>query len=535
MDRNFFIAMALSFLVLVGYQSFFIVPKEKEKIKNAQVVQNNTVTEKTTIPSLVTSEKSQKTTQVEKKEVKTVLKTPELNLNFTNMGGTLHKIEFNGSSYLFPATDLLVIKGLEEVPFQTIFQNSEAISYGYQDLQWKIVKTFTVNKDKSIKANIKMTNISSRLEEIEFKTLKVNVPSPEEHMGRNSMLDELSILEENKKIIRKGTSSKFTSKDNKLENKEATWVGYRDHFHMLLIKPEFESKAYENEVLNESQLSANIKPKKGIGPGETFSYDFTLVAGDQNIGWLKGFNRGFEKIVAFSNWWILDILGKAIYYTVPVLHSICHSWGLSIILVSILIYGLTYPLTYKSMMSMKKMQMVQPKIAALQKRYKGDPTKLNTEMVDLYRREGVNPLAGCLPFLLQMPIFIALYQVLWRAYYFQGKSFLWIKDLAQPDRLFILPFNIPFLGNEFNILPITMAGVMFLQQTLTAKNMVITDETQAMQQKMMKYIFPFFIGFMFYKFASGLSLYFTVFYGLSTWTQWKMGNQKTVSRENDAK
>ncbi len=174
------------------------------------------------------------------------------------------------------------------------------------------------------------------------------------------------------------------------------------------------------------------------------------------------------------------------------------------------------------MMSMRKMQQVQPKVKAIQERFKSDPKRLQTEMMDIYKKEKINPLGGCLPFLLQMPIFIALYQVLWRSAYFQGKNFLWIEDLAKPDRLFIMPFSLPFLGNEFNILPILMAMVMFAQQKISAKGLVIVDEQQAMQQKIMMYFLPIFIGFIFYKFASGLSLYFTVFYALSAFTQWKM-------------
>ena len=87
-----------------------------------------------------------------------------------------------------------------------------------------------------------------------------------------------------------------------------------------------------------------------------------------------------------------------------------------------MIYGITYPLTMQSMMSMRKMQEVQPKIAALRERYKNDPQKLNTEMMEIYRREKINPFGGCLPFLIQMPFFMALYQILWRAQYFQGQG-----------------------------------------------------------------------------------------------------------------
>ncbi len=148
-------------------------------------------------------------------------------------------------------------------------------------------------------------------------------------------------------------------------------------------------------------------------------------------------------------------------------------------------------------------------------------------------REKINPFGGCLPMILQMPFFMAIYQVLWRAYYFQGKSFLWIKDLSQPDRLFSLPFSLPFLGSDFNILPLIMGGVMFWQQKLTAKAAVITDDTQAAQQRIMTIFFPIFIAFIFYKFASSLSLYFTMFYFFSALTQWKMSNTATPSSGAD--
>ena len=124
--------------------------------------------------------------------------------------------------------------------------------------------------------------------------------------------------------------------------------------------------------------------------------------------------------------------------------------------------------------------------------------------------------------LLQMPVFIGLYQVLWRSVSFKGAHFLWIKDLSEPDRLFILPFSLPFLGNEINLLPILMIFVMAVQQKLTAKSMGAMDPAQMAQQKMMAVIMPVFLGAIFYHFASGLTLYFTLFYAFSTIAQWKM-------------
>ncbi len=179
---------------------------------------------------------------------------------------------------------------------------------------------------------------------------------------------------------------------------------------------------------------------------------------------------------------------------------------------------------------MRKIQDLQPKMAELREKYKNDPQKLNTEVVQLYKIHNINPLAGCLPMLLQMPVFISLYQVLWRTHNFQGAEFLWIKDLSLPDRLIVFTQEFPFIGNELNILPFFMSIVMFFQQKLSSKSMVISDPSQEMQQKMMMYIFPLFIGGIFYHFASGLTLYFTVFYLLSTLTQYKMSKLGTAKK-----
>jgi YidC/Oxa1 family membrane protein insertase len=160
---------------------------------------------------------------------------------------------------------------------------------------------------------------------------------------------------------------------------------------------------------------------------------------------------------------------------------------------------------------------------------------MNQEVMNLYKENSINPFGGCLPFILQMPVFIALYQALWRSVIFQGQGFLWIKDLALPDRLFILPNNLPIIGNEINVLPLLMMVAMFFQQKLSTKNMAVSDPSQAMQQKMMAWFFPIFLGVLFYKFASGLNLYFTVFYTLSTLTQLRMSKMNVVVDTSSSK
>jgi len=529
MDQKTILAIILSIAVLFGYEVIFVAPKRAGMLKNAQVTVNKEVVGNTAVTSIEPPNIPEISTNVKFISKDWDLKSPQFSTKLTNVGGTLHNLLIDGFHPL-PLSQILAIKGTEFAQFQPAMRDDQKAAFTYADDSWHITKIYKVRDDHSIDVRIEVSSVKeiSRLDNIEFILIGID-SSKLEGTQRETMLDEYSVLA-GKKILRKGNAVKFDP--NKEGHPYGTvshlqWAGFRDHYSAIVIQPKFQTKDYEIKALTEHNLTISIKPESQKLPaGGVAVYEFTIYAGPQDQVLMKQYGGGIERIVAFSNWWPLDMIAKAIYYTIPFLYGICKSWGVSIILISVLIYGLTYPLTIKSMMSMRKMQQMQPKVKALQEKYKNDPQKLNAEIMDFYRREKINPLGGCLPFLLQMPIFISLYQVLWRSSYFQGKGFFWIKDLTLPDRLFIMPFSLPFLGNEFNILPLLMAGVMFAQQKISAKNMVIADEQQAMQQKMMMYFFPIFIGFIFYKFASGLSLYFTVFYLLSTFTQWKMSKVK---------
>ena len=156
---------------------------------------------------------------------------------------------------------------------------------------------------------------------------------------------------------------------------------------------------------------------------------------------------------------------------------------------------------------MREMQAIQPKVEELRKQYKDNPQKLNKEIMELYKLHKVNPLGGCLPLLLQMPIFFALYQALMRSIHLRGAPFLWIKDLSSPDRLFVLPTALPFIGSEVNLLPVLMTIGMFIQQKAT---MATTSSANMEQQKMMMVIFPILFCFIFYHMPSGLVLYWFI-------------------------
>ena len=166
-----------------------------------------------------------------------------------------------------------------------------------------------------------------------------------------------------------------------------------------------------------------------------------------------------------------------------------------------------FPIGRKQALAAQKMQQLQPHLKELQEKYKDDKERLTKETFALYKKHGVNPVAGCLPALIQLPIFVGLWQASNTSFPLRHAPFLWIRDLAAPDMLFRFPFasEVPFLGHWFNVLPFVVVGLMLVQTKLFAPP-ATTPEAE-MQQKMMKYMM-IFMGFMFYKVPSGLGIYF---------------------------
>jgi len=177
---------------------------------------------------------------------------------------------------------------------------------------------------------------------------------------------------------------------------------------------------------------------------------------------------GLGEIVYYGFWHFLAIaIIKILYF----FHNFLHNWGLSVILLSLSTYVILFPFTSKSTKAMKKMQEIQPLMQELKEKHKDNPQKMQKETVALYKKHQVNPLGGCLPLLFQFPIIIAFYQVVFRFSQLKGASFLWIKDLALPDRLFHLPFTIPVVNVEyFNLLPILVMVLGIIQQHITASS-----------------------------------------------------------------
>ncbi|MBU0959891.1 MAG: membrane protein insertase YidC, partial [Proteobacteria bacterium] len=249
--------------------------------------------------------------------------------------------------------------------------------------------------------------------------------------------------------------------------------------------------------------------------GEEKVYSYKLYFGPKKLDILKSVGSNLNKAVNFG--WF-DVIAQPTLWLLNIFHGIFKNYGIAIILVTIIFKAVFWPITQKGLKSMKNMQKLQPKMVKLKEKYKNDPTRMNQEVMNLYKTYKVNPLGGCLPMVLQIPVFFALYKVLLMCIELRHAPFmLWITDLSAPDRLPI-GIDIPYLGG-IPVLTLLMGGSMFLQQKMTPTT---ADPTQA---KIMLFL-PILFTFMFVNFASGLVLYWFVNNLLAILQQQLLNRQK---------
>ncbi len=319
----------------------------------------------------------------------------------------------------------------------------------------------------------------------------------------------------NKKFDRKSVAGKFD------------WVTMSSAYFAVAVMP---SSIQDGAV---EALSEQITPAPKDKPGNliySFAHtanavgsksNYDIYFGPTKITELQALNVGLNKTV-FSGWklffganmWFPAICEFTLWL-MNAFFIVFHDYGIAIVLITVILRLVTFPLTQSSMKSMSKMRDLQPKLQAVQEKYKNNPQMLQAKMIELYREEGVNPLSslgGCIPMLLQMPIMIAVYNVVSKAVELRGKSTVlvpWVKDLSQKEALINLPFTIPvpFTSgyDTIALLPLIMAVLMFVQTKMSMKGANSNDPNQMM----MLYMMPVMMFFMFYNMPAGLTVYFT--------------------------
>jgi len=236
-----------------------------------------------------------------------------------------------------------------------------------------------------------------------------------------------------------------------------------------------------------------------VEPGESYSHSQGLYAGLKEYSLLSSLGEDIDEIFAFG---MFGFLSKLFLNILIWLNAVTGNYGVAIIILTILLQIVIFPLTVKSFKSMKAMKDIQPKINSLRTKYKDDPQRMNQEMMHLYKRNKVNPFGGCLPLLIQFPIFISLFTMLRSAAELRNASFLWINNLSQADSLFAsipLLSRIPLIGGA-GPLPFLMGGAMFMQQKF------MSGGGEGPQQSL-TYMMPIVFTFLFMNFPAGLVLY----------------------------
>lgn len=303
-------------------------------------------------------------------------------------------------------------------------------------------------------------------------------------------------------------NAKSIKKPVSWEGMQVNWISLKSRYFSLAMKPPLSFNTAYSNILPDKRLQSSVGSADfTIAPNSSVTHEFILYAGPNEHDKMQSLKLGIEDSIYLG---FTGSIGRILFVILKHIHVVVRNWGLAIICLTVLINILTFPLTFKSIKAMKQMQALQPKMEALRKAHKDSPQKLNKEVRELYAKHKVNPLGSCLPMILQMPIFFALYQVLMRSIELRGASFLWIKDLSQPDRLVVFKDSIPLLGNELNILPLLMAIAMFFQQKLSTPPQTGSNDQMVQQQKMMAVMMPILFGFMFYRLPSGLVMYWFV-------------------------
>ncbi len=470
-------------------------------------------------------------------------KTQESEIVFTNIGGGIKELrvlaENNVESDIPVALNAeakLPIGGvfyqgeLDQAPLSYQLVESSAQRVAYQAVLpsgLMVTKRFTrfaseeIASDFRVELRIDVTNTSESL--IDLGQYKVYAGSLRPLYARE-FDNQIGVYAVNDKLkFLHSLKFKDSNPTKTIEKEQAEFFGVSNQFFTILwepkvITPELELTGRGFKVPLDDHGKAFDK-KKGVeayfplqqqrlAQKDTVSYSYELYMGPKyretlveiKESWGKVMNYGWFSLVSiFLNWMMNNFAGW--YQGVP-----NYAWGLAIISLTIFIRVILWPLHQKSTRMMKKMAKLQPKIKAIKEKYPNNPNKLNQETMKLYKEYQLNPMGGCLPMLLQIPIFFGYFKMLQSTIELRGESFLWIKDLSQPDTLFsfVLPFEIPFIGHyiPINLLPILMAVTMVIQMSLTPAS---GDKMQRMMMKLMPLMFFAFC----YNYAAALALYWT--------------------------
>jgi len=402
--------------------------------------------------------------------------------------------------------------------------------------------TFEINKKKSKKGQLVMRAFFSQDRWIEFQysllpdsyLLDYSITSP----NFQSFIDPygLNRLEWNLKSFRNSKSVEYENRYTELtygyendkvnelsitgtdEEKvdEIQWISYKQHFFNSILIPDKKINNVflksENLVQSEdkkekyTKFYSSVIPLKNNG---VFDFKFKWYFGPSQYSTLSNYNIGIEKSVNYG-WGIFGWINKYIFIPLFNFISSFMPFGISIIIMTIIVRLAMSPVTYRSYVSQVKMKILRPEIEEINKKFSKDAVKRQQETMSLYSRAGANPMSGCLPALVQLPVFYALFSFFPVAFALRQKSFLWADDLSSYDSILDLPFNIPFYGDHISLFPILASVAIFIYTMMTMGQQQPPPQPGMPNMKFIMYLMPLMMLFFFNNYSSGLSLYYFV-------------------------
>ncbi|MFH1190340.1 MAG: membrane protein insertase YidC [Candidatus Omnitrophota bacterium] len=510
MEKRLVIAIALSILIVLGFQYMSPKPALPPSGKASSLPAKVEPAKEAEIAEPVTAGAEEKEAEIE---------TDTLQLTFSNIGGGIKKIGLkkftapNSSENLDlvsltnPTEYLLNISStmypdLDTTPY-SVSRSDGNITYTLKTGELEIIKSYKLSNSKyGIQLSINVKNLSGASKPFVYRIIGgAGISEPNNSDKR--------FVEVTSDVNGKTFGFKKPKPGQRTTNPGIVgWTALKNKYFSLVLKPfvATESQFYSEDKHGALTMGIAAEPIN-IQPNSSIDNKFILYAGPSSIPPLKEVGYGLDATI---NYGFFGGISKVMIVIMGFFHTVTRSWGFSIILLSIFLNLITFPLTAKSFKSMQKMQELHPQMEQLKKQHKDSPEKLNKAVMELYKKYNINPLSGCLPILLQMPVFIALYAALMKSIELRNTGFFWIQDLSSPDAV-RLPFSLPLIGNSINILPLIMVVAMVMQQKISTKTMgsAVTPE-QKEQQKIMLIVMPIVFGFIFYSMPSGLVLYWVV-------------------------
>jgi len=512
MEKRLILAVALSILIIVTFQHFFVKPpvSTPPSAPGGKVAlrPSDEIVPKGPLPKRSID------------EIEFSIETDRFVITFSDIGGAIKRVILKDykkagtnepftllqvsdpKNYIFAFSTILNSTLRDLLPYKGSKEDS-AIIYSRKADDVEISKRYILHNTKHIiELQLLIKNLSYEPKEISYRMVGgAGIIEPSTRDIRlveiiskvNDSIVKFKRVKENECIINPGI---------------VNWTALKSKYFSVILKPLDQTKAqYYSETKEDGFINGIESSGVTIPPNSSVEHRFILYLGPNQSSYLKEGGHDFSETMTYG---FFGGISKILISILRFFYAIVKNWGISIILLSIFLNIILFPLSVKSFQSIKKMQELQPEMEKLKAQYKSNPQKLNKETMELYKKYKINPLGGCLPMLLQLPIFFALYQALIRFIDLKDAKFLWIKDLSSPDAISI-PFRLPLIGNSINILPILMIIAMVIQQKISTKSMGtgVTRE-QKEQQKLMMILMPVMFGFIFYTMPSGLVLYWLV-------------------------